>query len=682
MIGVMRLPSLAAALTAAGYTVITADDYKATATNIRAATDEFGSFPIFVADSKWPGLRAWATRFSHETTVVVVRTVTGDGVDFADDSVIEAFVPMTLAELLALANRAVHPSFAAFKVDERGTVDGFVGDYAEPEPAPPAPPAPPTPVEEHPYVPVTAPQPEPVVDDPWGDQPPAVDPVFVAPPVQPAPEPVDDPVFEVPSDPEPVFVAPPVEDDSETSPAADPVFTAPAAGEHHSDEDPWGDEPAPETPVFVAPPVEPDPESEPVFTAPPVEAEPVGEDPWVEPVPETPVFVAPAVDEPEPDKVPVFTAPTGEEVQPEPAPTVAPSPVEPVFTAPPLQPVDETEPEPDEDVFAAIATQQLHEARDSGVSTDGPYVQSPGGELVPVSRTGHLVTGSPDQGQGQVVVSWAAKGGTGKTSASCSLAQHAAERGLRVILIDANMGQGDIRTYLRIGMASLPSVYNYAVTGDIRQTLISPVTLTEARDLKQTPLRFGLITAPPAHLADESVVTPEVYMRLVADARAMCDLVVIDTQIVEAKDSSGMVDRFLLPLLASGAWGMCSTDVSSSGVTNTLSRLKKFAAHGVPRERQLSFLNRVPNNLSFYQDGLAAAISEHSVFLGVCYADTAIPERQNAGGLPVEVPQFAKFMGAVLGNVFPGLQVPEQIQEEQDQPSRRRRRLFGLGGRG
>lgn len=679
MIGVMRLPSLAAALTAAGYTVITADDYKATATNIRAATDEHGPFPIFVADSKWPGLRAWATRFSNETTVVVVRTANGDGVDFADDSVIEARVPMSLPEFLALANRAVHPSFAAYKVDERGMVEGFAGDFDE---QPPAPAPRPTAVE---------PQPEPAaltgppafvappVDDPWGDEP-------AAPPPS--------------TEPQPTVVAPAAEPEATPSPAADPVFTTPAAGEPHPAEgvealatpgtldDPWDDAAAVD-PVTVVPAV-PDPLNDPwddaaaadpvtvpaaeqasVFYAPSVEAQadPLA-DAWDE-TPAAPVFTAPPRRAPEHDPFEeeiVPTAPAGFEYAP---------PAQPVFTAPPVeQPVVDA-PEahdqaPVDDVYAALAAQQ-HAA--AGPTND-PHIQDPSGELVPVSHSGHLATGDGAT-LGQVVISWAAKGGTGKTSTSVSLAQYAAEQGLRVILIDGNFGQGDIRTYLRIGMASLPSVYNYAITNDIKQTLISPPTLSEARDLKQAPLQFGLITAPPAHMTDESVVTPEVYMRLVADARAMADLVVIDTQIVESKDSSGMVDRFMMPLLASGAWGLCSADISSAGVTNTLTRLKKMAAHGVPRERQLSFLNRVPNNLTFHREGLVAAVSEHSVFLGFCYADTAIPETQNSGGLPIEVPQFAEFMGAALTNVFPHLALASQTQEDRGKPERKRRRLFG-----
>jgi Mrp family chromosome partitioning ATPase len=802
LVGVVQLPSVAAALTAAGYEVVTGDDYRTAATTIRnalaegATQDPKVTFPVIVSDEHWPGLRPWATKIASETDVVIVRTDGGDGREF--DGTSEIALPSTLGAILATVRKGVHEQFAALPVSADGTVAGFDGvtaAFVQQATTPAAPVAAPVEVPVAPAqpvaeAPVEAPQTAPVAeqpvapaaalnDDPWADddaetagnaftQSPQPSPVFDTPaapaaqpvvedepvavpsmpsmpamPVQPVAEeqapveqpvapvasPLDDPwedetpaapqAVEIPAQPEaPVYepapaqpvapIAPVAEEQdpfAEYAPPAQPVApVAPVAPAY---------EPAPvqqEVPAYVpptaaptAPPVAPPiaPPAPVQVTQPAAPAAPVAPvAPAYEPAPVAPV--APVQQE-----VPAYAPPTAPPVAPPvappapayfdpaqvPAQPVAPvapvqqvpvqpvAPVAPVQAAPAYAPAEpayapfgaEPGQESPEQIFQAIAETQA--AEDPHAFRD-PYVQGEGGALVPVSRHGAVAT--PDSGGAKVVFSWAGKGGVGKTSAATALAQIAAENGLRVILIDSNFAQGDIRTYLRIGMAALPSAYNYAVTGDLRQTLIDPDMLTNARDVKQEPVLFGLVTAPPPHLADPAIVTPEVYMRLVADARKICDLVVIDTQIVEAVDNTGMVDRFMVPLMQAGAFGLGVTDLSSAGITNLMARLKRFAALGVPREQQVTFLNRAPHNLAFQESSLTAALGEHSVFLGTSYADSAVPEAQNTAGSPGRVAGFAAFMIATLNQVRPDLEIEvPSVGGEQEAKGKKRFGLFG-----
>lgn len=262
------------------------------------------------------------------------------------------------------------------------------------------------------------------------------------------------------------------------------------------------------------------------------------------------------------------------------------------------------------------------------------------------------ITPSPaGPGLAQTIITWAGKGGVGKSTTAFSLAQRAAKAGLRVILVDANFGQGDMRTFLRIGNAGLPSIYQAALSGDLKAALVDPDTLNATRSPKLDPLGFALVQAPPAHLTNPDVVTPEVYMNVVEQARQMCDLVVIDTQIIEATDQFGMVTRFVEPLFRAGAWGVGISDLSSPGISNLLTRLKAFAGAGISRERQTTMLNRISPRIQFNIEGVASAFNEHSVFLGTVYADDSIPEAMNRGRAVSNNLVLAPILDAALNRV-------------------------------
>jgi cellulose biosynthesis protein BcsQ len=251
----------------------------------------------------------------------------------------------------------------------------------------------------------------------------------------------------------------------------------------------------------------------------------------------------------------------------------------------------------------------------------------------------------------EVIVVTASKGGVGKSTVSTSLAQRAAKTGgLRVILFDANFGQGDLRIYLKVVDAGMPSILDIALSGDLYAGLVGPDALNAARRMRNDPLRFAFVQAPPEDMTDPDVVTPEVYYNAVQQARRICDLVVVDTQIVETVDSSGMVDRFLLSLLHDGAYAVGLTDISPPGIMNLSHRLRIFAADGISRSRLITFMNRIPG-LDFNDRQVATTLGEHSTFLGVVRADDQVISATGLGQSVCDLPVYAPTLDSVLSHV-------------------------------
>lgn len=750
-VGVIDLPALSALLARGGYRVITGPDPRSAALAIDAesAAQEDTGFPIFVADRRWPGYRAWTERKAQDRPVVVVGLDEPSGVTISAARFVQA--PLSLGQVLAPAGLGVHHTLSQTILDGQGAHAGAAPDFdvEVAGPSVPRPPAdPPTEVSEAP-------------PNPWDDEvsPHATDRQDVAPSPEPdgpialpmtspstsdvagepthidksahtvsaARNPWDDPPGDVTPAPgdhqEPSHVRPDVDDTEgleltyevgapdgpETWPAAStpaPVHDPRLADQGAATQpeaSPSEDLSVFETDIPVTPgrrvadvPVDSTPNQEwPQSTAPTAGAKPgahastaplvgTGADPELAPAPVAPLndvfeppyappgFVLPKADHTEPltprlEDDPYAAGPE----RPAPTPLVD-APVAPVVESP-VRPVVE-------DRAAPVST-----SRPDASPMDLPPVPAivePGETEV----SGHPApTHTEAVAQAEVLIVWAGKGGVGKSTTSVGVAQRAADAGLRVVLVDGNFGQGDLRTFLRIGMASLPSVYNFAATGDLRAALIDPPTLSQARDIKQEPINFAMVQAPPPHLADPDVVTPACYLHLVRQLRTMCDLVVIDTQIVEATDTSGMVDHFANPLMAEGAWGLGISDLSPPGIGNALTRLKRVAAErqaldpaGDPSERQMMMMNRVPVNIEFNRDGVAAAFNEHSTFLGVIPADTSVHEAMNRGQAPGSIPLFSVIVDAVLRRVYPDdARFRHRAEIEPDPAPEHRAGLFG-----
>ena len=290
----------------------------------------------------------------------------------------------------------------------------------------------------------------------------------------------------------------------------------------------------------------------------------------------------------------------------------------------------------------------------------------------PATRPGHRA----HDRRADVLFVFSGKGGVGKTSVALALAQRAG-RHLRVVLMDANRGQGDIRTYLRLGGSSLPTVWAAAATGDPARAIVPPDALTAARHQRLQELRFALVMAPHGDQVDPAAVTPDAYRRVLAAARDRADLVVVDTQIVEdGLDTTGLIDELMVPALRAGGWGLAVADTSAAGLTNTLERVRAVHRAGVPSDQLMAVLSWVPADFTRAQiAAVAELVGRHTTFLGHIPATPALQNAINLGRVEYRDPALAPVLDLALHRVTgdPAFQPAAPV----GQPRRWRLRIGG-----
>lgn len=284
-----------------------------------------------------------------------------------------------------------------------------------------------------------------------------------------------------------------------------------------------------------------------------------------------------------------------------------------------------------------------------------------------------------------VVFVVAAGGGVGKTTISLSLAQHAAEGGLqKVVMVDMNRGQGDVRKVLRVSDSQgfVPTIYDAAIAvsgsgrGNPAGAILRPALVNQHRP-GGAPVRFGCVFAPRDRQSDPSVVTAAFYAAVIEAARRTAQLVVVDTQIVEAFDTSGLFDQVAVPLLASdqSAWSVALTGKSEPDVEvdSLINRWRAWADHGVTKSRTMFFHNRF--NPGLVVDPLQPIIDRYAVILDPVPEDPAM--RVVVGDLPNNSPGLGRTLDQILLRVT-GLPIFGSGRFESRQP----RGLFArLGGR-
>lgn len=425
----------------------------------------------------------------------------------------------------------------------------------------------------------------------------------------------------------------------------EPVYEAPVA-------------PPVETPAPVAPPAAAEPA--PVLPEPVVPAAPVYEAPVAPVAP--PVATEPAAPAPvTPPVAPSYEAPVAPPV-PEP---VHEAPVAPQPTAIP-QPVSEAPPVLAHDSHTGHVNETYE--RTNLTAADNPVSMQRDDSYLDVRKRPH--------GKGDVVIVWGAKGGVGKTTTALNLAQRAAASGLRVVLIDANFGQGDIRQYLRLAKANIPSIYDAAISRDLKDAFVGPDTINHFRPDGLDDIKFVYVAAPPENLADPSIVTPELYSAVIATSTHFADLVVVDTQIVEAVDMSGMVTRLIEPLLQETAWGVGVSDLSSPGMKNLFKRLDYFEEQQVPSSRMMTLLNKVDREAAFNEATLGKVLNKNSKFLGTVFHDHEIYSNMNLGRTASDVLALYPMLDTILATITG--QQPPQVSLTSSAPVKKRRRgLFG-----
>lgn len=296
----------------------------------------------------------------------------------------------------------------------------------------------------------------------------------------------------------------------------------------------------------------------------------------------------------------------------------------------------------------------------AGVAEHEPVRPAPAPPIAPAAIPHTTNGGCP------TIIVFGAKGGVGKTTTSIHLAQRAGRLcpDMRVTLIDANRGQGDIRTKLRT--LNVPTIFD-ALPEEGRGAIITPPALDKDRPPHLEPLAFALIAAPPSELSDPTQVTPEVYQNALSEAREVSDLVIVDTQISEKYDTTKLFENFLIPLLIKdeNIWGVGATEDSPESINNLLERLHQYRARGVKAAKIFTLIaqahaHNTPEDLRDFEE----MFDQASTFAGAVPYNKTIYNRLSSGilceGLPPVAEPLDRILYAVTGkNAFITKKEPE-----------------------
>ena len=320
--------------------------------------------------------------------------------------------------------------------------------------------------------------------------------------------------------------------------------------------------------------------------------------------------------------------------------------------APPSQ-AEQQKPSP----WGAAPTQMEHTPapQDVGTPWGGPMVPSPRRELAasPPKR-GQLQLEGRDTDQKTLFV-FSAKGGVAKTSTARALAQRAATAAhLHVILIDANRGQGDQRSFLRLHGERLPDMYQVAAGIPAYEALIPPNRINQIRGSALTPINFGVVLAPTPDLADSKRITPELYRKVLDAAQQMADLVVVDLQMFDAdalRDKGSMAAAFVEPALRSGGWGLGLTEASLESTYNLDYIFQEMVRGGAPKDHLMSAVTKLTSETTFNLAEAKQILSNSSEFMGTSQYDGTLGNELTAGGIGETNTAMTPLLDAVIEKV-------------------------------
>lgn len=307
----------------------------------------------------------------------------------------------------------------------------------------------------------------------------------------------------------------------------------------------------------------------------------------------------------------------------------------------------------DADILDEDAEDLFPEAAPVGYQPPPPRLPEMAAPLSPAISGPQPVPTGP---QAPIIFVVGAKGGVAKSTTSMSLAEHAGSKGGigKVVLVDMNRGQGGLRINLRLAQTP-PSVYDAAITRNPAAALVPTKRLNAARPQALPSLHFGVVLAPPPDKADPSVVTADVYRAVIEHARQIADLVVVDTQIVEAHDTSGLFDQVAVPMLRADAFAVMCSDGSLEGVTNAQRTLRAWSGLNVPHNRLMVMLTRFAPSGDF-ESVFKSSIARLGEFVGSVPNDPAIKATVDAGAVPNALPSMSAVLDEVL-HVVTGLAV-------------------------
>lgn len=254
---------------------------------------------------------------------------------------------------------------------------------------------------------------------------------------------------------------------------------------------------------------------------------------------------------------------------------------------------------------------------------------------------------------GLLLVVYGGKGGIGKSTLALCLAQAAAETGgLSVCLIDANRGQGDLGLYMRVRKSDLPSIYDAVTIGDLPSAIIPPDQINTARHGAGDQIAFWFVQAPrPQRDGDISLevaaVRPEHYAEMITLARKRFDLVVVDTQITEAMDTSGLIDHAVGPALSRGGYALGMAELSTPGIENLLTSMTNLQQLGADPARMMTIANNISPDVRDYGK-IPHLLGQHSRWKGVIHHDQRIYDDMVSRRIPHAVPPMRAVTTDVL----------------------------------
>jgi Mrp family chromosome partitioning ATPase len=278
-----------------------------------------------------------------------------------------------------------------------------------------------------------------------------------------------------------------------------------------------------------------------------------------------------------------------------------------------------------------------------------------------------------------VLFCWAYKGGVNKTSLSLQLAHRASELGKRVWLVDMNRGQGGIRTVLRIPeTAPIRSAFDAARIGDPERAFVRPDEYTQYRPLGLPLLKFGLALAPPRAEADPESTPYTAYQQIINWARNNGDLVIVDTQSVEAVDQSGLISQVMVPTMINGGFGLGITEFAKESVENLKAAYGNYRTAGLDNSRQLMVVTRADNFLPVDARGVDSTFSKYADFAGTTAQSRFIKEQFDKGIVVSDDPGVTPLLDTVLLRVTADERFSSMPMAGAEKP--KRKSLFG-GGR-
>ncbi|OAV62793.1 AAA family ATPase [Enteractinococcus helveticum] len=254
-----------------------------------------------------------------------------------------------------------------------------------------------------------------------------------------------------------------------------------------------------------------------------------------------------------------------------------------------------------------------------------------------------------------------AKGGVGKTTLARQTAIHAASQGYRTVLIDGDIGQGNVAKFFRMDTSSynVPTISDFAI-GDasLEEIVLTSNVIDELRPDNSTPVPdlLSVVLAPEDDDQAVNDVTAHHYVELVADVRQRFDMVVLDSQIMKTTDEFKLTNTLIIPEVRdNGAYYVGIADSSNSALKDLVNRIRSMVQMGVDRRRILVTMNKVPpikSATESIEKTLRHQIqSRVGIYVGVINEDQRVWRRNLAGEPDLMNTQFDQVIYNILFQV-------------------------------